>query len=475
MPISKSTKPRRMRKPASRRAETTVAKPADIRGLISRSPDKIEFRAIVDLKPNPRNARTHSDRQTAQIAASIRKFGFINPVIVDETGMILCGHGRVVAADKLGLTHVPTICISNLTAVEKRAYMLADNRIAQLAGWNDIVLADELAYLSGEDIEFSVEVTGFDTAAIDLLLDQGRQPCPDPKADTIVEPTKGSPVSRPGDLWKLGRHRLMCGDVRDPLACERLMHGELAQMVFADPPYNVLIDGHARGLGRVRHGNFAMASGEMSSLVFTGFLERSFANCAMVSVTGSIHFIFMDWRHIPELHAAGLRVYGAPKNLIVWNKTNGGMGSFYRSQHELIYVFRYGNAPHINNFGLGQKGRYRTNVWVYPGVNTFRKGRDQELNIHPTVKPVALVADAIRDCSRLKGIILDPFSGSGTTIIAAEKTGRRGYAIEIDPRYIDAAIQRFELFTGVEATLDGTNETFAQIARFRAEGADDRV
>ncbi|MEQ1752522.1 MAG: DNA methyltransferase [Micropepsaceae bacterium] len=419
------------------------------------------------LKPNPRNARTHPASQIAKLKASIAKFGFTNPVLVDETGMVLAGHGRLEAAQELGLAEIPTICISNLTPAEKRAYMLADNRIAQQAGWDDIILADELTYLSGDDIGFSVEVTGFDTAAIDLLLDHGKRPCPDPEADNIVEPSTSSPVSRLGDIWQLGGHRLICGDVRDPRVCEQLLDGDLAQMLFADPPYNVLIDGHARGLGRVRHGNFAMASGEMSPLAFTGFLERSFGNCAMVSAKGSIHFICMDWRHMPELHAAGLRVYGAPKNLIVWNKTNGGMGSFYRSQHELIYVFRYGNAPHINNFGLGETGRYRTNVWVYQGVNTFRKGRNEELNIHPTVKPVALVADAIRDCSRRRGIILDPFSGSGTAIIAAEKTGRRGYAIEIDPTYVDAAIRRFELFTGVEATLVGTGETFATVERQR--------
>lgn len=475
MPKSKSTKPRRMRKPASPRAATAIAKATGIRGLLSRSPDKIELRAVADLKPNPRNARTHSDRQIAQIAASINHFGFINPVIVDATGMILCGHGRVEAARKLGLTHVPTICISNLTEAEKRAYVIADNRIAQRAGWDDVILASELAYLSSEEIEFSVELTGFDTASIDVLLDDSNQPCIDPKADTLVEPITGMAVSRPGDIWNLGHHRLICGDVRDPRVCERLMAGELAQMVFADPPYNVPIDGHARGLGRVRHGDFAMASGEMSPFAFTGFLERSLGNCAAVSANGAVHFICMDWRHMRELHDAGDRIYGKPRNICVWCKTNGGMGSFYRSQHELVFVYRYGNAPHINNFGLGEKGRYRTNVWTYPGVNTFRKGRDEELSVHPTVKPVALVADAVRDCSHRKGIILDPFSGSGTTIIAAEKTGRRGYAIELDPHYVDAAIRRFELFTGVEATLDGTNETFAQIARFRAEGADDRV
>ncbi len=289
-------------------------------------------------------------------------------------------------------------------------------------------------------------------------------------ADIVPElPADGPVVTRLGDLWQLGKHRLICGDARDPTVYARLLAGATAQMIFTDPPYNVRVNGHVSGLGKVRHDEFAMASGEMSEAEFEAFLVDVLKNLAAVSADGSIHYVCMDWRHMRELLAAGHAAYEELKNLIVWNKDNGGMGSFYRSKHELIFAFKKGKAAHINNFGLGETGRYRTNVWDYGGINSFRADRDVELAMHPTVKPVALVADAIKDCSKRNGVILDAFSGSGTTIMAAEETGRRGYAIELDPHYVDVAVRRWETATGGEACLAGSSMTFAEMTALVAE------
>jgi DNA modification methylase len=243
-------------------------------------------------------------------------------------------------------------------------------------------------------------------------------------------------------------------------------------MVFTDPPYNVPIDGHVCGSGAIKHAEFVMASGEMSEAEFTDFLHAAYVFLAKHSVDGSIHYIFMDWRHLVEILTATRNVYGPPKNLCVWNKTNAGMGTFYRSQHELVFVFKNGTAQHINNFGLGDKGRYRTNVWTYPGVNTLKTDRLAELAMHPTVKPVALVADAIRDCSKRGGIILDPFAGSGTVIIAAEKTGRVARALELHPHYVDVAVRRWQDYAGQDARNAKTGLTFAQTSEIRAQEAD---
>jgi DNA modification methylase len=428
----------------------------------------IKRRPVESLRPAHRNPRTHSPDQIRQIAESIRRFGFTNPVLVDDSGALLAGHGRLAAARLLGLTDVPTICLSHLSAAERRAYVLADNRLAELAGWDRELLAVELAELFELDLGFDLEVIGFATADLDLLID-GLQSEADPAADEVPEVRSDvPPVSQPGDLWRLGPHRLLCGDARDAAVISRLMAGALAQMVFTDPPYNVRIDGHASGLGRQRHREFAMASGEMSEAEFTGFLKQTLGNLAAKSDDGAIHFICMDWRHLFSLLSAGRAIYPELKNLCVWNKTNGGMGSLYRSKHELIAVFKKGKAPHINNVALGQHGRYRTNVWDYAGVNTLKEGRDEELAMHPTVKPAAMVADAIRDCSRRGGRVLDGFAGSGTTLIAAQQTGRQAYALEIDPVYVDVAVRRWQTYSGETAMHEETGLSFEQLAERRS-------
>lgn len=422
---------------------------------------QLEERAVALLKPHARNPRKHSPKQLKQVEASIRRFGFLNPVLIDENDRILAGHGRVAAAKAMGMASVPVVRVEGMTEADRKAYVIADNRLAEMAEWDEELLRLELGAILELDAGFDLELTGFAAGELEGLLEaidkeNSEEEVPEVRANSRA-------VSEPGQLWQLGRHRLICGDSRDPAVYERLLGSERAQMVFTDPPYNVPVNGHVCGLGKVKHAEFAMASGEMDAVQFTAFLEEVLRNLRDHSAAGSIHYVCMDWRHMREMLAAGDVVYDELKNLVVWNKDNGGMGAFYRSKHELVFVYKKGGAAHINNFELGQHGRYRTNVWDYPGVNSLKAGRSEELAMHPTVKPVAMVADAIRDCSKRNGIVLDAFSGSGTTIMAAEQAGRRGYAIEIDPRYVDVAIRRWQAATGKEAVLDGAGVTFGQL------------
>jgi DNA modification methylase len=436
------------------------------------SSSKIEIRPVSQLKPYRNNARAHSKKQIRQIADSISRFGFNNPVLVDDAGQIIAGHGRVAAAKLLGLAGVPTLKLSHLTETEKRAYVLADNRLAEKAGWDKEMLTIELQALI--DLDFDVAITGFETPEVDIILDEAAEAAERPPApeDHIPDPpAPDKAVSRPGDVWRLGAHSLVCGSALDVGAYDVLMAGEKAQMVFTDPPYNVPIDGHVTGLGRIRHRDFAMASGEMTEAEFTAFLGTLFGRLAANSIDGSIHYICMDWRHMREMLEAGRETYSELKNLVVWNKSNGGMGTFYRSKHELVFVWKLGKSRHVNNFELGQHGRYRSNVWDYAGVNTMRPGRLEELAMHPTVKPVAMVADAIKDCSDRKAVILDSFMGSGTTLIAAERTGRRARGIEIDPVYVDTAVRRWQAHTGKSAILLGPGLSFEEIEEQRRDQA----
>ncbi|PCF91171.1 DNA methylase N-4 [Sphingopyxis terrae subsp. ummariensis] len=431
-------------------------------------PERLESMAVADLRPHERNPRTHSKKQVEQIAASIKRFGFTNPVLVDRDGQVIAGHGRIEAAKLLGMATVPVLRLEHMTEAEKRAYVIADNRLAELAGWDNDLLALELAAVSELDSDFDLALTGFDVAEIEALLN-GLESGEQQEEEPVQIDEQAPVVSRVGDMWQLGDHALICGDATDPEVYRRLLDQGKAQMVFTDPPYNVPVNGHICGLGKVQHDEFVMASGEMTEEQFTTFLRTVTSNLAAFSDDGSIHYVCMDWRHMGELLAAGRSAYAEFKNLVVWNKDNGGMGAFYRSKHELVFVFKNGSAPHINNFGLGQHGRYRTNVWDYAGVNSLKADRDEELAMHPTVKPVAMVADAIRDCSRRGGVILDAFSGSGTTIIAAEQTGRRARAIELDPRYVDVAIRRWQHLTGGKATLAGSDSTFDELSEMVAE------
>jgi DNA modification methylase len=442
---------------------------------------KIEYRDPARLKPRARNPRTHSAKQIKQIAASIEHFGFVSPVLLDAKDGIIAGHGRVDAAKLLGMTDIPTVRVDHLTPAQIRAYVIADNKLAENAGWDRDLLALELQELSVE-LNFDVTVTGFETAEIDLLIGELDQDEPD-EADNVPEIDRSKPaISRPGDLWRIGNHNLFCGDALDKASYQALLGSKKAQMVFTDPPYNVAIAGNVSGLGRVKHREFVMASGEMTQVGFTEFLKTSFERLTAFSTNGSMHFICMDWRHLQEV-LDGAKPYSELKNLCVWAKTNAGMGSLYRSQHELVFVFKNGTAPHINNVELGRFGRSRSNVWNYAGVNAFGKERDAELAMHPTVKPLALVSDAILDCSKRGGIVLDAFAGSGTTLIAAEKTGRRGYGMEIDTYYADTIIRRCAEVYGLQAVHAETEKTFEEMSAKRlalegprhAKGRDSKI
>lgn len=404
------------------------------------------------LRPWAKNARTHSKKQIRQIADSMRTFGFTSPVLVDADNTILAGHGRVEAARLIGMDQVPCVRLEHMTPEQKRAYVLADNKLALNAGWDDELLADELKALLDIDLDFDLEITGFSNAEIDSLVEGLVPEEPgDPDDDILPDIDPTALRCQPGDIFDLGGSRLVCGSALDPSVVATLMDGEHATMVFTDPPYNVPIDGHVGGSGKIKHREFAMATGEMSKDQFIVFLKTAFTNLASASVDGSIHFICMDWRHIGEMLAAGEEIYSEFKNLMVWAKDNGGMGTFYRSRHELIFAFKNGDAAHINTFELGQHGRYRTNVWQYKGVNTLKAGRMDELALHPTVKPVQMIADAIKDVSGRGDIVLDLFAGSGSTLIAAHKTGRRAYLCELDPIYCDRIIRRWEAYAKDEA------------------------
>lgn len=421
---------------------------------------QIRERAVTSLRPYSRNARTHSKKQVGQIASSIERFGFTNPVLISDEGEIIAEHGRVEATKLLGWKAVPTIALSHLSEIERRAYVLADNKLALNAGWDKDILAIELQALV--DFAFDVELTGFSLAEVDFVLDEAADSDPDGKdyADDDITMASGPPVSRQGDVWLLGRHRLLCGDARNAIDFATLMDGAKADLVFTDPPYNVKIDGNVCGLGTVKHREFAFASGEMNRTQFTAFLSETLGNIALVMRDGAIAYVCMDWRHMGGLLAAGEQAFTELKNLVVWNKTNGGMRAFYRSKHELIFVFKQGTAEHTNSFGLGQTGCYRTNVWDYAGISSISAAHSDELAMHPTVKPVAMIADAIRDCSRRGEVVLDAFGGSGSTLIAAEKTGRCARLIEYDPLYCDTIIRRWESYTGKRATLAGSGDNF---------------
>lgn len=410
----------------------------------------IRYLPLSALKPDPNNARTHPKRQVQQIAASIEAFGFNNPIIVDEDGGVIAGHGRLLAAKQLGLATAPTVAVLHLSDAQKRALRLADNKIAQNAGWDLELLKVELEALTAIELDFDLGLTGFSTGEVDVLLAEGAA-AGDPDDDAIPAVPQ-NPRTALGDIWILGDHRIGCGDCRDPAFLQAVMGSETAaDAAFLDPPYNVRINGHANTDGR--HREFAMASGEMTERQFEDFLKATLGACAAVSRNGAVHFVCMDWRHIDQLQSAGEEAYGKLLNVCVWNKSNAGMGSLYRSKHELIFVYRVGDAGHFNAVELGKHGRNRTNVWDYASVNSFKGSRREDLALHPTVKPVGMVADAIRDVTRRGDVVLDTFLGSGTSLIACERTGRRFRGMDIDPAYVDLAVERWVAMTNKKPKL----------------------
>jgi DNA methylase/ParB-like nuclease domain len=415
------------------------------------------------LRLDPKNPRRHHVSQVRQIARSIKAFGFNVPLLIDQHGMILAGHGRFLAAQQLGLSCAPVIRLDHLTPAQARAFSIADNRLTENASWDDQLLGEIFLELSELDLEFDLEVTGFTMGEIDLRIDglDSTQAGND-ALDVPIPDSNQVPVTQSGDLWELGHHRILCSSSLEDESFQVLLRGREIGMVFVDPPFNVQIKGHVSGNGKAKHREFAMASGEMSSVEFTQFLTKVMRLLANHSRDGSLHFHCMDWRHLPEILEAGGSVYDELKNICVWVKDKGGMGSLYRSQHEMVLVYKKGKGAHRNNIELGRFGRYRTNVWKYPSASTLsRKGSEGDLlSMHPTVKPMALVADAIRDCTARGDLICDAFLGSGTTLLAAEQTGRFCYGLEIDPLYVDTAIRRWQMMTKKTAKLVSSGDSF---------------
>ena len=407
---------------------------------------------LTDLRPLGRATRKHPPSQIKKLARSLEAWGFVLPVLIDQNRRVVAGWGLVLAARQLGEPEVPAVTVTDLKETQLRALRQALNRLGEDSTWDPQELALEFSDLLTLDPEFDLTITGFEMGEIDVALDGNAADEEDelPDGDEKVEPR-----TQPGDMWQLGDHVVLCGDAAQPENYASLLGQELAQLVVADPPYNVPIPGHVSGHGAVRHKDFQMACGEMPPEQFTTFLKSTLGLAARFSIDGAIHLAFMDWRHQKEILEAGGEVYRELVNLCVWNKSNAGMGALYRSKHEFIYVFKKGTAPHINNVQLGRFGRHRSNVWDYPSQNTFNRTAKSKLSLHPTVKPVALVADAIRDCSNRGGLILDPFGGAGTTLIAAEKTGRRARLIEIEPRFVDVTFERWQRLTGQTAVKVG--------------------
>jgi len=414
----------------------------------------LEYVALDSLTLDPENARLHKPAQLKQIAASIEAFSFNAPILIDRDGKVIAGHGRVLACRKLGWTDVPVIRLEHLEPAQARAFAIADNRLAENSTWDEAMLARHFKVLTELDLDFSLEATGFSIGEIDLKIESLGEPANenDP-ADELAE--AGPAVAQFGDLWTLGSHKLLCGDSLEAESYRRLMGEDRAAMIFTDPPYNVAIDGNVTGKGKIHHREFAMATGEMSEAEFVAFLTKACELMAEHSSNGSVHYVCMDWGHLYPLITAGRTVYDGMLNICVWAKPYGGLGGIYRSAHEMVLVFKNGRAAHRNNVKMGKFGRNRTNVWNYAGSRGFGRGEDADLTSqHPTPKPVTMIADAVLDVTTRGDLILDPFLGSGSTLIAAERVGRHCRAIEMDPLYVDLAIRRWQRLTGDDAVRE---------------------
>lgn len=434
---------------------------------------QIKYLSTDDLSLNPKNARIHPDKQIKQIAASIEVFGFIHPIAINSEKRVVGGEGKLRAAQRLGLETVPTIELHHLTMAQQMAYAIADNRLSENSQWNETLLAEQIKFLAELDLDFSLEATGFEIGEIDVMIEGLNSSVGKNAEDILPKVNDCTPVSKIGDLWLLNRHRVLCGNSLNESSFRLLMQNRKAAMVFVDPPYNLSIAHHVGGLGSIKHREFAMASGEMTPGEFTNFLTQGFRLLARYSSDGSIHFVCGDWRHLREFLDAGYQTYSELKNLCVWAKDNAGMGSFYRSQHELVFVWKSGEAAHRNNFQLGQFGRYRSNVWAYGGGNSFSRNTDEGnlLEVHPTAKPVAMIADAVMDVSSRNDIVLDSFLGSGSTVIACERTGRTCFGLELDALYVDTIIRRWQKFTGLSATHAASSRSFNDLEKEAIDAA----
>jgi DNA modification methylase len=421
-----------------------------------RCPLSICFRPVASLTPNARNARVHTPKHVAQIAASIQAFGFNVPLLVDADGHVIAGHGRLLAAQHLGWSEVPTIGLEHLTPDQVRAFAVADNRLSEISTWDEQLLAEQLKYLAEAELDFDISAIGFELPEIDLRI----------QSLSIDEEEEAPPASE-----ETLPVVTSLGNALDRSAYDALLGTDRAAMVITDPPFNVPISGHVCGNGKIQHREFEMAVGEMSREQFTTFLSDALSHMKQHSVDGALVYVSMDWRHALEMITAAESQGLEQKNLCVWAKGCGGMGSLYRSEHELVFVFKAGEGKHANNVQLGRFGRNRTNVWNFAGVNSFARDSAEGnlLALHPTCKPVPMIAEAILDASDRGECVLDPFLGSGTTLIAAERTGRIGLGMELDPLYVDVAVRRWQRLTGQAAVHAATGQAFDHIAQSRID------
>lgn len=428
----------------------------------------IEYLPVASLKPYPGNARTHDEEQIIVMVASFGEFGFLNPVLSDANNVIIAGHGRVEAAKRLGMKTVPVIRIGNLTPDQVRAYRIADNRIAELAGWDMKILAIEFQHLTDVTVNFPVEATGWTFPQIDMMID-ALDGCDDTAADEAeqIPPLEEKAIARPGDLFRCGVHLLLCGSALDGGNYDRLLGGQKADLVCQDPPWNQKMSSIG-GKGKVTRREFVMASGEMSDAEFRAFLQTDLANNAGHVRPGAVFQVFIDWRGVEKVITAGAAVDLRLINVCVWNKGHGSFGSPWRSAHEFIVAFAMPGAPIKDRVKLGRDGRVRSNVWSVPGMNSFGKGRAEALDMHPTSKPVQLLTEAIRDVTDRGDIVLDTFMGSGSALIASARTGRIARGMELDPLYVDTILRRWERWSGEPAILDGDGRSFTEVEAERA-------
>ena len=422
---------------------------------------------IQRLRPSTGHARLHSDAKIIGLVAAIRRFGFVEPILVDQDFTIISGMARWMACQEMGVAEVPVIVISHLSAVEVRALRIALGRFPEWATWDHDQLRVELPAIVADLPDLSMQEIGFTVQEVDRLITRSTKEDQDPADEVPEADNTALAISRAGDLWRLDQHLVLCGDALEAESYDRLLGSTAVRMVLTDPPYNVPINGHVtKRVGKFDE--FAMASGEMTDDQFREFLRKVYLQIARATVPGAIGYFFIDWRHARTMQQAADGVFFEFKNHIVWVKDAPALGTFYRSQHEFVLVFKIAEGRHINNFALGQHGRTRSNVWQYAGMSSFGTGRDEALELHATPKPVAMLVDAILDCSNPGDLVLDPFAGSGSTLIAAQRAHRRARLIEISPTYVDTIVRRWERFTGEQAVLLATNQTFAGVQRDRA-------
>lgn len=409
---------------------------------------EIEYVETESIQPNPKNTKKHGEEQVSEIANSMNRNGNNTPIGIRH-GIVLVGNGRYLAAKKLGLKYIPVVNLDHLTDEQARLYALADNKLAEKSEWDFDILIPELNDLMSS-IDLDLDLTGFNSIEIDNLLykplieEEKKE-----KEEKFPELNIEKRVSL-GEIWQLGRHKLICGNALHTESYEKVLNRKLADIVITDPPYNVKISGHVTT--QKHHKEFAEASGEKTDEEFTSFLRDTFSKLVEFSKDGSIHYIFMDWKHSKNMHDASSE-YAELKNICIWAKELAGMGSLYRSQHELCFVFKNGTAPHTNHIELGKHGRYRSNIWKYQGMHVSNKQAKDLGKMHPTVKNTAMLMDMILDCSNPRDIVLDCFGGSGSTLIAAERTGRTAAIIELSPEYCDVILARWENETGKKAQL----------------------